>query len=317
MQFPSDVSDQDLGQSASEGNSPGTPSHMTYSIHLFRLSRINSEIKYVMHSICRDAPTYAYPPVTNIHEWQGEMIGRLQTWLTDIPQVAGMESIAQICETKYHEMMILLLRPSPGIPEPAEELLSLCFQHAVDLLRGFGELYRHETLLYSRLIVHSIFLGTIIMLHCLCRLPQISSRVQIDDVVADTCISLNVLSSIGEYWTEAKRARDCIQELSNAIIQRLIRNRGLETSASAGKQDTTPTQASGRNTRDENVNEMLEAVDTAYSAVDLAPAVSSLDGCDFSLDATSWLDDSTSGGFMDFAGVPDFDSLMWQVFNNT
>lgn len=270
-----------------------------------------------MHSICRDAPTYAYPPVTNIHEWQGEMIGRLQTWLSDIPRVLGMESIAKICETKYHEMMILLLRPNPGIPEPSEDLLSLCFQHAVDLVRGLGELYRQEALLYSRLIVHSIFLSTIIMLHCLCRVPQISSRVQIDDLVADTCISLNILSSIGEYWTEAKRARDCIQELSNAVIQRLIRNRGLETSASAREQDTDIAPTSARNTRDQNINDTLEAVDTVDSAVDLAPAMSSLDGYDYNPDSTSWLDDSTSGGFMDFAGVPDFDSLMWQVFNNT
>ncbi|KAJ5991970.1 hypothetical protein N7451_007694 [Penicillium sp. IBT 35674x] len=317
LRLPSDVSDQDLGQPASQESALKTPSHMTFSIHLFRLSRINSEIKYIMHSICRDAPTYAYPPVTNIHEWQGEMIGRLQAWLSDIPQVPGMESIAKICETKYHEMMILLLRPNPGIPEPSEDLLSLCFQHAVDLIRGFGELYRQEALLYSRLIVHSIFLSTIIMLHCLCRVPQISSRVQIDDVVADTCISLNILSSIGEYWTEAKRARDCIQELSNAVIQRLIRNRGLETPASVRKQDTASIPTSARNTRDQNINNTEEAVVTVESAVDLAPAMDSLDGYDFNLDSTSWLDDSTSGGFMDFAGAPDFDSLMWQVFNNT
>ncbi|KAJ5535877.1 hypothetical protein N7513_009063 [Penicillium frequentans] len=317
LRLPSDVSDQDLGQPASQESALKMPSHMTFSIHLFRLSRINSEIKYVMHSICRDAPTYAYPPVNNIHEWQGEMIGRLQAWLSDIPQAPGMESIAKICETKYHEMMILLLRPNPGIPEPSEDLLSLCFQHAVDLVRGFGELYRQEALLYSRLIVHSIFLSTIIMLHCLCRVPQISSRVQIDDVVADTCISLNILSSIGEYWTEAKRARDCIQELSNSVIQRFIRNRGLETSASGREQDTATIPTKARNTRDQNTNDTLEAVDTVDSAVDLAPAMSSLDGYDYNLDSTSWLDDSTSGGFMDFAGVPDFDSFMWQVFNNT
>ncbi|KAJ5673419.1 hypothetical protein N7507_002546 [Penicillium longicatenatum] len=317
LRLPSDISDKDLAQSAAEETALGTPSHMTYSIHLFQLSRINSEIKYVMHSICRDAPTYAYPPVTNIHEWQREMINRLQAWLSDIPRVAGMESIARICETKYHEMMILLLRPSPGIPEPSEELLSLCFQHAVDLLRGFGELYRQEALLYSRLIVHSIFLGTIIMLHCLCRLPRISSQVQIDDVVADTCTSMNILSSIGEYWTEAKRARDCIQELSNATIQRLIKNRGLDNTTNARKTDDSSIPTSGRNTRSQNTNDTVDALDTVDSAIDLAPTMNSIDDYNFNLDSTSWLDDSTSGGFMDFAGVPDFDSLMWQVFNST
>ncbi|KAJ5642100.1 hypothetical protein N7490_006100, partial [Penicillium lividum] len=316
LRFPSDVSDSDLSQSAPEGSAIEKPSsHMTYSIHLFKLARINSEIKYVMHSICRDAPHYAYPPVTNIHEWQGEMIHRLQAWVSEIPQSAGMESIAKICETRYHEMMILLLRPSPGIPEPSEELLSCCFQHTVDLLRGFGELYRQEALIYSRLIVHSIFLTTLIMLHCLCRLPQVSSQVQIDDVVADTWVSLNILSSIGEYWTEAKRARDCIQELSNATIQRLVKTRGLETSK-ARKADTAFISAIGRNARNQNTNIEID-LDPVESAVNIAPTTSAVDDCDFNLDLTSWLDESTSGGFMDFAGIPDFDSLMWQVFNNT
>ncbi|KAJ5948137.1 hypothetical protein N7466_001152 [Penicillium verhagenii] len=315
LRFPSDVSDQDLGQTAPEN--PRSPSHMTYSIHLFKLARMNSEIKYVMHSICRDAPHYAYPPATNIHEWQRQMIDRLQDWLSGIPQVTGMDSIAKICETKYHEMMILLLRPSPGIPEPSEELFSRCFQHAVDLLRGFGELYRQEVLLYSRLVVHSIFLSTMIMLHCLCRLPAISSHVQIDDVVADTCIGLNILSSIGEYWTEAKRARDCIQELSNTTIQRLIRNRGLETSPHAKKTEAASVPTSGGNSRNQNANTWGEMADQVDSAVDLAAATEPLNDYQLDLDSTSWWNESTSGGFMDFAGVPDFDSLMWEVFNNT
>ncbi|KGO75029.1 Transcription factor, fungi [Penicillium italicum] len=224
LRLPSDVSDVDLSESVcGESSRNRTISHMTFSIHLFKLARINSEIKYVMHSICRDPPRYAYPPVPDIHLWQKEMIERLQTWLAGIPNGAAGDPITKICETKYHEMMILVLRPSPGIPEPSEEMLERCFRHAVDLLRGFGGLYRQEALLYSRLTVHSVFLSTLIMLHCLWKLPHVASGVQIDEVVADTSISLNILSSIGEYWAEAKRARDCIHELSGATVQRLIK----------------------------------------------------------------------------------------------
>lgn len=290
---------------------------MTYSIHLFKLARMNSEIKYIMHSICRDPPAYAYPPVTDIYQWQKDMIGRLESWLSETPRITGMASISKICETKYQEMMILLLRPSPGISEPSEEVLVQCFHHAVHLIRGFGELYRQEALLYSRLVVHSIFLGTLIMLHCLWRLPQVATQAQIDDVVADTGISLNILSSIGEYWTEAKRARDCIHELCNATIQRLIRGRGLDTSPrttrnvpSTGNARQTQAQSAGRN---ESMDQMADQPD---SAIDITHTMSSLDDYDLGLDTTSWLNDSMPGGFMDFAGAPDFDSLMWEVFNN-
>mgnify|MGYP006876445748 FL=1 len=289
---------------------------MTFSIHLFKLARINSEIKYVMHSICRDPPRYAYPPVPDIHLWQKEMVERLQTWFADIPRGAGDDAITKICETKYHEMMILVLRPSPGIPEPSEEVLARCFQHAVDLLRGFGELYRQEALLYSRLIVHSVFLGTLIMLHCLWRLPHVASEVQIDEVVADTSISLNILSSIGEYWAEAKRARDCIHELSGATVQRLIRMRNLEAPSSSTRSKNQSTSGTGRTQRIQTSNEGMELPSTlrADSGVESLPLNSFMDDHDHA-DSMNWLHDSMPGGFMDFSGAPDFDTLMWEVFH--
>ncbi|KAJ5089323.1 hypothetical protein N7532_008007 [Penicillium argentinense] len=313
LRLPFDIADQYLAESAVQertGESP--PSHMTYSIHLFKLARINSEIKYVMHSISRNPPRYAYPPVVDIYQWQKDMIDNLGSWLADIPRSAGMQSIAKICENKYHEMMILILRPSPGIPEPSDNALAKCFQHTVELLRGFGDLYRQEAMLYSRLVVHSIFLSALIMLHMIWRLPQIASQVHIDDLVADTGISLNILSSIGEYWAEARRARDCIHELSGATIQRLIKLRSLDKSPRA-----TRTQRAGvaQTPQSSTANELSDQVD---SAVDITPSMTSLmDDCGFNMDGTSWLNDSISGGFMDFAGVPDFDSLMWEVFNST
>ncbi|KAJ5162602.1 uncharacterized protein N7500_004432 [Penicillium coprophilum] len=319
LRLPSDVSDDDLLDSICDETSRNrTTSHMTFSIHLFKLARINSEIKYVMHSICRDPPQYAYPPVPDILLWQKKMIERLQTWLADIPSGGESDAIMKICETKYHEMMILVLRPSPGIPEPSEEMLARCFQHAVDLLRGFGELYRQEALLYSRLIVHSVFLSTLIMLHCLWRLPHIASEVQIDEVVADTSISLNILSSIGEYWVEAKRARDSIHELSGVTVQRLIRMRSLEAPSSStrpGKNQATSSTA--RAQRLQTANEGLELPSALHAdcGVENLPPNSFMDDYDSTVDSMSWLHDSMPGGFMDFGGAPDFDTLMWEVFN--
>ncbi|KAJ5551788.1 hypothetical protein N7535_000271 [Penicillium sp. DV-2018c] len=318
LRLPLNISDDELSRT-NAGDDPQSHSisHMTYSIHLFRLARINSEIKYVMHSICMDPPRYAYPPVPDIHAWQMEIIDRLRSWFSDCPRAAGNEAITKICETKFHEMMLLVLRPSPGIPEPSEEMLARCFQHAVDLLRGFGELYRQESLLYSRLVVHSIFLGTLIMLHCLWRLPHIASEVQIDEVVADTGVSLNILSSIGEYWAEAKRARDCIHELSGATIQRLVKMRSLEATSSPivqGKATPGVGRAQPLQTADESVelppvpphdNHSLDNVSVNPLVEDYGPAT----------DSMSWLHDSIAGGFMDLSGAPDFDTLMWEVFN--
>jgi hypothetical protein len=319
LQLPLDISDSQLAEQITQGRSQEeSPSHMTFSTHLFKLARINSEIKYVMHSICRDAPQYAFPPVPDIYLWQKEMIERLQSWRAEIPKASGLEAIAKICETKYHEMMILILRPSPGIPEPADDVLTQCFRHAVDLLRGFGELYRQETLLYSRLIVHSIFLSTLIMLHCLWRLPSVASEVQIDEVVADTSISLNILSSIGEYWAEAKRARDCIHELSGATFQRLIKLRSLEAPSTSSTRNRGR-RISGRRQRSQDTNEAgpLPQASCPNAGSEALPIDAFMNDYDMNLDSTSWLHEPAAGGFLDFTGAPDFDSLMREVFNST
>ncbi|KAJ5682724.1 hypothetical protein N7462_005889 [Penicillium macrosclerotiorum] len=318
LRLPSDVADRCLADTAEASLSNSSPSHMTYSVHFFKLARLNSEIKYVMHSICRDPPRYAYPPVADIHQWQSEMIGRLQAWYSEIPRVVGMESVARMCETKYHEIMILVLRPSPGIPDPSEVLLAQCFQHARDLLRGFGELYRQEALLYSRLIVHSIFLSTLIMLHCLWRLPHVASLIQIDDLVADTGISLNILSSIGEHWTEARRARDCIDELSGITVQRLVKARNLDSSPRLPA--AYPSMGSTRHTRSQTANEGASTETPGHidSAVEVTPSVGTLlDDNDFHLGGMSWAHDSMPGGFMDFTGVPDFDTIIQQYLDPT
>lgn len=101
---------------------------------------MNSEIKYIMHSVTRDTPAYAYPPVRNITTWQQDMVRSLENWLSRIPQTEN-SSMAELCKIRYHETMVLLLRPSPGIPAPSNESLDLCFDQAVSLLRGFGSLY--------------------------------------------------------------------------------------------------------------------------------------------------------------------------------
>lgn len=60
--------------------------------------------------------------------------------------------------------------------------------------------------------------------------------------------------------------------------------------------------------------EFPEQVD---SAIGIAPSMISLgDDYDLNLDSSTLLNDSLPGGFMDFTGAPDFDSLMWDVFNN-
>ncbi|RAK96504.1 Zn(II)2Cys6 transcription factor [Aspergillus ibericus CBS 121593] len=328
MRFPLDIPDHNLVNPDISQHPPvGSLSHMAHAIHLFKLAKINSEIKYVMHSIQRDVPAYAYPPVRDIFTWQRDIVNYLQDWLSEIPQQtsSGENGMGKVCKIKYHETMILLLRPSPAIPHPADEILDLCFHQAVDLLQGFGDLYRTGSLLYSRLLVHSVFLGALVLLYCIWKLPRTTAKVRVDELVSNLTVAQNILSSIGEHWTEATRARECIDELSSVTIQRLLSQSTTVTSRSAETETHSRagaiqiTSATSRQPPDCHVsqNQAFSGVH-GNSNAEVMPLVHQEgnlpDDASYHLNL---FDDLLQGDFQGWSGMSDIDGLMWEIFSTS
>jgi hypothetical protein len=295
---------------------------MLLPIRLFRLAQLNSEIKYIMHSINRDVPHYAYPPVKDIFTWQRDMMKTLGDWYCELPQQTT-DWMTQHCNIKYHEIMILLLRPSPAIPTPADDMFELCSEHAFTLLTCFGDLYEAGNLLYSRFVVHSVFLGTLVVLYCIWKFPRTATKFSVNDLMIKFNISQNILSSIGEHWAEALGARDCIAELSTITVQRLLKN---QTSAAS---TTLPNQP--------NMTMMYlqhrDAREQAYrnlEQVPVTPISSNAQGQTFSetnvnnpgepWPATSeypnLFDDLLRTGFEGWNGTSDIDGLISEVLNS-
>ncbi|KAL4884231.1 fungal-specific transcription factor domain-containing protein [Aspergillus karnatakaensis] len=326
LRLPLATSDRDLmgigpGHQVYDGNI----SHISCSIHVFKLAQLNSEIKYLMHSVNRDAPAYALPAIRDIQSWQQDMIESLDNWLLGIPHLpeAGCE-IVQLCKVKYHETMILLLRPSPGIPNPSQEILDKCFNHALSLLQEFSELYATGNLLYNRLVVHSIFLGTLVMLNCIWKLPLTAARVPVDDLISKFSTSQNILSSIGEHWSEATRARDCIKELSAVTIQRLLKT---QPPASVIPRSALPSTVHHRDERQGSDPQQQYQIDRTYGEAalgtnsnvntDLCPIGETHAGAEASNSVFSNLfDDLLQGDFPGWGGMSDIDSIMWDMFNS-
>ncbi|KAL4946016.1 hypothetical protein BDV06DRAFT_167953 [Aspergillus oleicola] len=316
--FPQAVSDRDLIGIDHGCQTNEKTSHISYSIHLFKLARINSEIKYIMHSINREAPAYALPAVRNILTWQQDMMSSLDNWLQTIPQQSNDTGtdIVSLCKAKYHETMILLLRPSPGIPNPSDDILDECFHRALSLLREYNDLYAFGNLLYSRFIVHSIFLGTLVMLNCIWKLPATAARIPVDDLISKLNVSQNILSSIGEHWSEAARARDCIRELSTVTIQRLLKT---PTSGSTQTlQVTAQEQRSGHyRFQQYQVDNCAEpAAEGQIISLDQWPSGEQAGFEPNTSEFSNLFDDFLQGDFPGWSGMSDIDGLMWEIFNN-
>ncbi|KAJ0427079.1 fungal-specific transcription factor domain-containing protein [Aspergillus carlsbadensis] len=326
LRFPLLISDSDLSNSKSGSQiCSEAPSHMSYSVHLFQLAKLNSEIKYVMHSVNRDVPAYALPPVRDISAWQQDMIQSLDVWLSEIPmQVPGVHSdLVLLCKIKYHEIMILLLRPSPGISSPPGDTLNGCFQHGLALLQVFGDLYANGELLYNRLVVHSVFLGTLAMLYCIWRLPWSAAKIPVGDLISRFNTAQNILSSIGEHWSEATRSRDCIKELSTVTIQRLLRTHpAIATTAQPNQPGSAYQLSEGQPQQYQVDRGEGEGVSRTHGNRDadlwsLGETQTAFDNTisDFS----NLFDDFLQGDFPGLTtnGMSDIDGLMWEVFNTS
>lgn len=217
--LPQNLSDQEL---TGAGDLPSnTTASVAFSIHLFKLAKLNSEIKYVANSIVRKAPSYAYPPITenNIQLWQEGMVKRLNQWLESIPQSESSNAYIQvICKIRYHSIKMLLLRPSPAIPKPSTESLLACYDSAYHTIGLFDQLYRQDLLVYDWMSLHGIILSTISVFYCIKAVPGLARTIELDELMNILNISFSILGASGEHWSAAKRCRSILDDVAKATI---------------------------------------------------------------------------------------------------
>ncbi|KAK1963938.1 hypothetical protein LY78DRAFT_682904 [Colletotrichum sublineola] len=218
LRLPQDIDDASLQNFGHQPND-AHPGRMAFSIHLFRLAKLNSEFKYVANSVVRKTPKYAYPAVIDINEWQRGMILQLNEWYDGIPEVPGCEYIRAICQVRCQSLRMLVLRPSPAIPNPSSESLQKCYTAARETLLLFDQLYKQNLLIHTWSTCHSIILGIITMLYCIKMVPEIARQTSLDILMSDFGAGLGVLAATGEHWSGAKRCRDILDDMVRATIR--------------------------------------------------------------------------------------------------
>ncbi|TQN69536.1 Positive regulator of purine utilization [Colletotrichum shisoi] len=225
LRLPQNIDDVSLqSQSFSQQQPPppdaANPGRMAFSIHLFRLAKLNSEFKYVANSIVRDTPRYAYPAVIDIDEWQQGMLQQLDEWQSGIPEASpGSDYIRTVCRIRCHGLRMLVLRPSPAIPNPLPGALRKCYAAAREVLSLSDQLYKQNLLVHTWNTCHSAVLGLITMLYCIKMVPDIVRQTSLDVLLSDFSAGLGVLAATGEHWSGAKRCRDILDDMVRATVR--------------------------------------------------------------------------------------------------
>lgn len=189
---------------------------MAYAVHFFKLASINSEMKYVLHSVNRETPSYAYPAVRDILQWQDSMRTQLDEWYASIPTHSDYGQLS--CKTQYHTMKMLLCLPTPGIPQPRPESLRHCYESSINAIKLFRELYARDMLVYDWSTCHAVILHAFCLIYCVTTIAQLRAETSAETLLISIRAASDVLSATGVYWAGAKRSRDLLNDLASRTV---------------------------------------------------------------------------------------------------
>ena len=245
---------------------------MAVSIHLFKLAKLNSEIKYVANSVVRDVPTYAYPAIRDVLAWQSSMMQQLDDWLASISQIQPPNDyITLLCQLRCLSVKMLLLRPSPAIPRPTAAVLTACHASARQSLRLYEQLYKSDLMVYDWITLHGVVYSTITALYCTRAVREIAQKVNPEDLMEDMSVSLSILSATGEHWSGAKRARDILEDVGKSTIRLLRQSREASTQRQAMDQAESNVQSLPVNVGDDiQVNQLMDGAENDCTMSGLA-----------------------------------------------
>lgn len=220
------LEDQQLDELKNGDEPPSSrsdPGAISCAIVHFKLSLLNSEIMYTLHSISPNAPQHTYPRIPDVGAWQNGLYDRLVAIRREFPSF-GEESkhLLALCEIRYHEIVMLLFRPTPRIRSPSKDSLTHCYQSAEATIRLWKELYNSDRMSYSWTSIHSICLSAITILYCIWMVKELTASTEIDSLTQTMVAASNLLSAAGEHWIDARRCRNSLNNLTAATVRWLV-----------------------------------------------------------------------------------------------
>lgn len=82
---------------------------------------VNSKIKCVLYCVDHNFHPYTQLAVTNAIRWKSDILYQLGEWRREIPQHSKgspHHHINLLCDIKYHELDMLVLRLNPRLQQP-------------------------------------------------------------------------------------------------------------------------------------------------------------------------------------------------------
>ncbi|KAL6241909.1 hypothetical protein RBB50_011154 [Rhinocladiella similis] len=230
---PVDIEDENEMLAALQADQGPTP--MAAAIHLFRLSRIESNVYSTIHRVDRSLSDLKSDKVSRLRQL-------LDDWKDQIPQAVPSandhDDLPNYYEKpsyyilQYHKAMLLVLLPRLPRLSSMHPDFRLCIESAGQVGQLYKSLHDHQSSLsYSLIALHATFVAGLTLIYCF-----IADKTVFDlQFSSDIRACSTVLYVISERWSAARKVRDAFERMiSNTVEKASLRNLDQRLSPDGG-----------------------------------------------------------------------------------
>lgn len=195
--------------------------------HLFSMSKLESEIRHVLHSQAW-APKIAYPR-PDYAAWLQDIQPRLREWYTAIPQPSkahpsSIFALQAYWDAVYNNSILLLYRPHSIVQHASTEALFTSFEASCKLIASIKILQREGKIDVPWKTVLHLFMAGLGLIYGLWYSKAIRDQKPIGSSISTLQSCVSTLSALSESFPGAAGCRDAFETLSSATVDWLVTN---------------------------------------------------------------------------------------------
>lgn len=230
-------------------NQAPIPSAMSATIHIFRLTRLESRIYSSVHRVDRNISDISEHKIARLRQLLSEWRDEIAKYVPYADDATVGRAVANYYITgsyhilHYHLALLLLLLPRLTTIPTDHADFQLCITSAGQVCQLYKRLHdRQRMLSYSIIALHATFVAGLTLIYCFVRDPTILNVQYNSDIRACS----TVLYVISERWPAARKVREAFERMLNQTVEK-ANHPEPHPSMSTAQFDTLWSELAGQN----------------------------------------------------------------------
>ncbi|PHH64507.1 hypothetical protein CDD81_4286 [Ophiocordyceps australis] len=180
------------------------------AIHVFKTRHLQAELRRVLYEKKRPEPR------SDAHPWYAKFEHKLKQWLDEAPD--SLQWFRAWFAASYHQMRIVLYRPSPQVPQPSARAAGICFDSAAFVLNQARKQLEsgNASITWIFLLMLNTALNALLWATSFAEVRQAHRRDEVEELVN---MSLLCLDRCAERWPGTAKTSELYAIISKACLQ--------------------------------------------------------------------------------------------------